>query len=242
MKHAIISDIHGNIEALEKVLERIENEKVDDIICLGDLVGYGPNPKECIERIQKVARIILAGNHDHAAVGLTDPNYFNFYAKIAVEWTAMTLSKSEKNFLSSVPLMANNGSATYVHATPREPAAWDYIMSLEDAQSNFEHFSNQVCFIGHSHVPVIIELNNGDSCRLLNSTAVTFKPDCRYIINLGSVGQPRDRDTRASFGVFDDEALLFELIRVEYPYITTQQKILKTGLPSFLAERLGKGI
>lgn len=242
MKHALISDIHSNLEALEKVLERIEKEKVDDIICLGDLVGYGPNPKECIERIQSVAQVVLAGNHDYAAVGLTDINYFNYYAKIAAEWTATILSEEEKSYLSSVPMTIENGPATFVHATPREPETWDYIMSLEDAVANFEHFKSQTCFIGHSHVPVIIEHNNKDACKLLDSTAVTFQPDCRYIINIGSVGQPRDRDTRASFGVFDDQILRFELIRVEYSYFETQRKILELGLPAFLAERLGKGM
>lgn len=241
MKYAIISDIHSNVEALDEVLKWIEKEKIKDIICLGDLVGYGPNPKECIERVHRVTEVVLAGNHDYAAVGLTDTNNFNVYAKTAAEWTATVLSKDESSLLSAAPLTSEKDPATFVHATPMEPDLWDYIMSLEDAMINFRHFDTQVCFVGHSHVPMIIEHNTKKSCRLLDSTALIFQPDCRYIINVGSVGQPRDRDTRASFGIFDDEKLKFELVRVEYPYTITQRKILEMGLPSFLAERLGKG-
>ena len=242
MRYAIISDIHANLEALEKVAESIEEKKIDHIICLGDLVGYGPNPKECIEYIHNLANIVLAGNHDYAAVGLTDTNYFNYYAKTAVEWTSTLLNPQEKLLLANAPLTHEKGPATFVHATPREPAAWDYIMSLEDALANFKHFESQVCFIGHSHVPVVLDLNGMKNCKLLKSTSVTLEPGHRYIINVGSVGQPRDRDIRASFGIFDDDMLHFELVRIEYPVKITQSKIIQLNLPLFLAERLGKGI
>jgi len=241
MKRAIISDIHSNIEALDKVLAWIEREKITDIICLGDLVGYGPDPQKCIERVHHVARVILAGNHDYAAVGMTDTSYFNLYARLAADWTGTVLSKDEKSRLSSAPLTEVNGAYMYVHATPCEPETWDYIMSTEDAELNFRYFDNQVCFIGHSHVPMIMESNSEGKCMPLDSTTVTLKPDSRYIINVGSVGQPRDHDTRACFGVFDDEEKKFEIIRIEYPFPITQRKIRKLRLPDYLADRLGRG-
>ena len=242
MKYAIISDIHSNLEALEKVVERIEQEDIDQVICLGDLVGYGPNPIECTELVHKISKVVLAGNHDHAAVGLADISYFNFYAKKAIEWTTTVLTEKVRKLLSTAQFEKIIEPATYVHSTPNKPVTWDYIVSLDDALQNFKHFENQVCFIGHSHVPLILELNSHEYCKLLRTSSLTLEPDKKYIINIGSVGQPRDRDNRACLGIFNDTTMQFDLIRVEYPYKTTQTKIRNLGFPAFLADRLEKGI
>src|SRR3990172_12337150 len=158
MKYAIISDIHGNLEALESVLDDIERRKVDSILCLGDIIGYGPNPNECVELIKSKAKIILAGNHDYAPLGKIDISYFNPWARSAIEWTRGELSEESVEFLLSLPLKAEIDGFTIVHATPYHPQEWNYIITIGDAIKNFPEFKNQICFIGHSHVPMIISL------------------------------------------------------------------------------------
>ena len=153
MKIALISDIHSNSEALAAVMEEIESLHVDTIYCLGDLVGYGPEPNECVGRIKDTASVIVAGNHDYAAVGLTPSDYFNKYARDAIEWTADTITREISDFLSGLDMIHRTDNALFVHATPQNPIEWDYIFSHNDAERNFRFFSEQVCFIGHSHIP-----------------------------------------------------------------------------------------
>ena len=241
MKYAIISDIHGNLEALESVLDDIERRKVDSILCLGDIIGYGPNPNECVELIKSKAKIILAGNHDYAPLGKIDISYFNPWARSAIEWTRGELSEESVEFLLSLPLKAEIDGFTIVHATPYHPQEWNYIITIGDAIKNFPEFKNQICFIGHSHVPMIISLSENDDCRVVKDNPLSAKENIRYIINVGSVGQPRDLNPHASFGLFDDEEMLYELCRVEYDLQKTQHKIRESELPEFLAERLEVG-
>lgn len=241
MKYAIISDIHGNLEALQSVLKEIEALQADSILCLGDIVGYGPNPNECVEIIKKKAEIVLAGNHDYAPLGRLDLSYFNPWARSAIEWTAEELTPDSVDFLLNLPLKEEVDGFTIVHATPYQPDEWNYIATIGDAVKNFAEFDNQICFIGHSHVPLVVTLNAEGEYLVLNENPLNIAPENRYIINVGSVGQPRDSNPLASFGIFDNATHTFELHRVEYNISETQEKIKATELPQFLAERLALG-
>ncbi len=241
MKYAIISDIHGNLEALESVLAEIDKMKVDSLLCLGDIVGYGPNPNECVEVIKKRADVTLAGNHDYAPLGKLDLSYFNPWARSAIEWTAAQLNQESIDFLLSLPLKKELDGFTIVHATPNNPAAWNYIITIGDAVKNFAEFSGQVCFIGHSHVPMIVVVNGQGDYRVIRDNPVHIEPEKRYIINVGSVGQPRDFIPKAAFAIYETESQIYEMFRVDYDIAETQSKIFQSGLPPFLAERLELG-
>lgn len=238
MKYAIISDIHGNLEALKSVLADIDKKKVKEIICLGDVVGYGPNPNECVELIRKKAKVTLAGNHDYAPLGKLDLSYFNPWARDAIDWTASELTQSSIDFLLGLPLKIELDGFTIVHATPENPDEWDYILTIGDAMKNFPEFANQVCFVGHSHVPLIVVMNESGKYWVENKNPLKFTKGERYIINVGSVGQPRDLDPKAAYALFDNTTKVYELLRVEYDVAKTQRKIRKAGLPEFLANRL----
>ncbi len=241
MRYAIISDIHGNLEALESVLTEIDNRKVDSLICLGDVVGYGPNPNECVEIIQEKAEIILAGNHDYAPLGKLDISYFNPWAKSAIEWTSEHLTQSSIDFLLNLPLKKELDGFTIVHATPNDPEDWNYIITIGDAVKNFPEFKGQICFVGHSHVPMIVTLNENEDYRVIRNNPVLIDPKLRFIINVGSVGQPRDFIPKAAYAIYDTEEQIYELFRVKYDIEVTQSKIIKQGLPRFLADRLEIG-
>jgi len=241
MKYAIISDIHGNLEALKSILEEIDRQKVDSILCLGDIVGYGPNPNECAEIIKERADVVLAGNHDYAPLGKIDISYFNPWARQAIEWTRENLAPETIEFLLELPLKSEQDGFTIVHATPYKPHEWNYIITIGDAIKNFPEFSSQVCFIGHSHVPMIVTLTERNDCVVEKDNPLMIKDNLRYIINVGSVGQPRDLNPLSAIGLYDTDTKTYELVRVEYDIAVTQKKILASNLPSFLAERLELG-
>lgn len=241
MRYGLISDIHGNLEALQAVYKEIDKLGVDEILCLGDVIGYGPDPEKCVELVRERASVILAGNHDHAPIGLVDVTYFNTYAKRAVEWTTAKISQETRDFLESCPLIHEYENFIIVHSTPANPSAWEYILSIDDAIENFPHFDKRCCFIGHSHVPVIISKSPQEQIQVQRLSNLTLQEDYKYIINIGSIGQPRDLDPRAAFAIFDDESFLYELHRVNYDIGKVQRKILERGLPPFLAERLALG-
>lgn len=240
MRYALFSDVHSNLEALNAVLEEIQREKPDKILCLGDLIGYGPNPNKCVQRVREVADLVLAGNHDYASLGKANIFNFNYYARMAIEWTIKELSEDSQKYLAALPLMEEIGDFTLVHATPKDPAEWDYIMNLDDALENFGYFKGQLCFVGHSHIPVII-VQTDDNCWATREMEIRIEEGKRYIINIGSVGQPRDLDPRACYGVFDSERKTFQLKRVPYDINLTQEKMRQVGLPEFLIDRLGYG-
>lgn len=241
MKYAIISDIHGNLEALDTVLAEIEKQKADSIICLGDIVGYGPNPNECVDKIKEVTEVSLAGNHDYAPLGKLDLSYFNPWARDAIRWTADELSESSIEFLLELPLKLEMNGFTIVHATPEQPAEWNYILTIGDAARNFSEFENQVCFVGHSHVPMVVSVDQEGEYLVQKENPLKIEEGLRYIINVGSVGQPRDLNPKASFAIYDHDEKTYQLLRVEYDISQTQSKIRKSGLPEFLAERLELG-
>jgi len=241
MKFAIISDIHGNLPALQAVLTRIQEESCDEIVCLGDLVGYGPFPNECVETIRNVTDKIIIGNHDHAAIGLTNTTYFNPYAKAAIVWTQSVLTEETRRFLMSLQMQISENGVLFVHATPCTPKEWDYILNTIDAAKNFRCFREQVCFVGHSHMPSGFILLPDKHVVNSEDNPIHFSDENRYIINVGSVGQPRDGDARAAFAIYDNEQKTVELVRVPYDIEKVQEAMLKCNLPIFLIERLRTG-
>jgi len=241
LRYAIISDIHSNLEALQAVLKKIEKEKIDTIVCLGDIVGYGPNPNECIELIRQNCEIILTGNHDFACIENSELFYFNQYAKTAIEWTLTVLSDDKLKYIANLPLDGRIEDYYLVHSNPYDPRSWDYILSIDEAIYNFSRFSEKVCFIGHSHSPIIYLENSQDDNLKYDyklNTKIQLNQNSRYIINVGSVGQPRDGNPDAAFGIIDTNNQSYELKRVSYDINATFQKMTSVGLPPFLAERL----
>lgn len=238
MRYAIISDIHSNLEALESVLKQIENERVDKIFCLGDIVGYGPNPDECVDLVRENCEIILTGNHDYACVEPSELIYFNRFAKQAITWTLNNLSKKNLTFLSHLSYKTQIDNIDLVHSNPDTPETWDYILSIDEAIFNFSKFDGQVCFIGHSHQPIIYVENSEHKYTGLEDREIELLPDCRYIINIGSVGQPRDKNPASAFGIIDTSTNKYELIRIGYNVEETHKKMIEAGLPEFLADRL----
>ncbi|MBN2413247.1 metallophosphoesterase family protein [candidate division KSB1 bacterium] len=241
MRYAIISDIHSNFIALEQVLERIHSEKCDQIICLGDIVGYGPFPNECIELVKMKSDIVIAGNHDHAAAGLLETDHFNIYAKKAIEWTITALTEENKKYLQTLPLYEYTNDAFFVHSTPMIPERWGYILTPHQAKLNFDYFDQQICFIGHSHLPVIFSYNSKREPEMIYDPELKFDNNMKYIINVGSVGQPRDHSSQAAFGIYDTEKKSYKILRVSYDVYTIQKAMMSLDFPEFLIERLKYG-
>jgi putative phosphoesterase len=222
----IISDIHANLEALEVVLRRLESEKVERVYCLGDVVGYGASPNECVEKVRSLCHATVIGNHDDALVGRTSARYFNSYARAALDWTVRVITGENLAFLKSLPLTQVEDGLLLVHATPKDPSAWNYILHPEDSVAHFEVLPPKtVAFIGHSHIPVRFDDGKG-----------------RSIVNVGSVGQPRDRDPRACCIVYDTVSGTLQWLREVYPIQEAARKIRAVNLPEFLAARLFIGM
>lgn len=246
MRCAVISDIHGNHEALTAVLADIKQKGIKDIFCLGDIVGYGAEPGKCLAEIGSLTDKIAAGNHDHGAVGLLDLSSFNLNARKAVEWTAGVLTLQEKETLSKLPLIiksnTESGDFLAVHSTPNKPEDWHYILSLDEAEYQFEKFRENICFVGHSHQPIFWESDANSRCNIISRAHVRLDKAKRYIINVGSTGQPRDGDPRSAYAIFDSSKKEVTIARVEYDVKAAQEKIIKAGLPVRLAERLSIGM
>jgi len=240
MKYGIISDIHGNQEALEVAVHHLEGMGVETFLCLGDVVGYGANPNACMNIVRELTDTIVAGNHDHAAVGLTDLEHFNQYAKAAAVWTADNLDEDHRTFIKALPLTLSVDHAIAVHSTPYEPQRWAYLMTHYQFVASFGHFTEKICFIGHSHQPILYE-KGAETIGPHAGTKIALAEEKRYIVNVGSVGQPRDNDARLCCCVYDSTAMTVELVRLEYNIDQAQEKIRKAGLPEFLARRLAYG-
>ena len=243
MRYAILADIHSNLAAFQAVLEDLKKRGgAEEIWCLGDVVGYGPDPHECIQLLRQHRHLCVAGNHDLAAIGNMDTSYFNPEAAAACHWTAERLTREDIAYLHSLPLTLCQGDFTLVHGSPREPA-WEYILSTESALDNFACFDTRFCFIGHSHAPLVFELDQDNLCQLhhLPGELPLKQGGNRLIINCGGVGQPRDGNPRASYAILDIEEGLLHHYRVEYDISLTQQKMMDTDLPLSLANRLSVG-
>ena len=244
MRTAFISDVHGNFDALEVVLADIATQNVDRIACLGDIVGYGPEPNECTARVKETCMASVAGNHDYAALGRMDTLGFNEYARAAADWTTSALNQQTKDYLSDLPLTHLLDGMRLVHASPKDPERWTYVLSYQEAKRQFTASTERLCFIGHSHLPVVIE-EYGEDINALSfpeDIPLRLHRDRRYLVNVGSVGQPRDRDPRCGYIWYDDELDAALLRRLEYSIETVQRKIMDAGLPPFLAQRLADGV
>jgi diadenosine tetraphosphatase ApaH/serine/threonine PP2A family protein phosphatase len=242
MKWAVLSDVHGNLEALRAVIADLHAEGAERIAFLGDAVGYGASPEECLHLLAELAEIIVAGNHDYGAVGLTDVSYFNPAAKAAILWTGRKLTAEGKAFLCRLPLVRQVGDITFVHATPHEPGEWNYIFTLPEAEEGFRVMSGELAFIGHSHAPVILAKRGNERVNACQKDEAVLGKGVCYIINIGSVGQPRDRDARAAYGLYEETSRKYLLKRVPYDVQKAQKKIIAAGLPPYLAHRLSRGI
>jgi diadenosine tetraphosphatase ApaH/serine/threonine PP2A family protein phosphatase len=242
MRYAILGDIHSNLTAFEAVLRDAgDRGGFDRIWCLGDVVGYGPDPHECIERLRQFEHVCVAGNHDWAAIGKMDTADFNPVAALAAHWTAQQLTTEDVDYLKKLPLSLCQENFTLAHGSPREPI-WEYLLSTEAAQNNFTCFETPYCLVGHSHVPLIFELaGNKAVYRMFPEGANLKLGKKRMIINPGGVGQPRDGDPRASYALYDTEAQTVHHYRVEYDIPATQKKMEKRGLPRPLIMRLSVG-
>jgi diadenosine tetraphosphatase ApaH/serine/threonine PP2A family protein phosphatase len=238
MKAAVISDIHSNLEALQAVLKDIKKRRIKRIFCLGDLVGYGANPNECIELCLKESDAIIAGNHDWATIDKTDVTNFNPVAAEAIRWTKKNVSAENNARLNKLALTQRSENILMVHSSPNKPEQWRYLFSLEDFQREFEHFGEQLCFIGHSHIPSAVFQDANGYTDFLRENPFPLIPKRRYIINVGSVGQPRDLDPRASYVIYDGNKNAVDFIRIEYNIPLAEHKIISAGLPEVLAERL----
>lgn len=249
MKYGVISDIHSNLEALESVIKVCKEEGVERYLCVGDIVGYAANPSECLKITLDLGGAIVAGNHDWGVSGKFSLEYFSPLAKEAVEWTMDRLSRQEIGFVGELPLAHREENFTLVHGTLYNPEDFYYLDDSSKALSTFAVLDSEICFVGHTHRPRIFIEESGHLVlgdlfsSWLNGIPLELRTvdSRRYIINIGSVGQPRDGDSRASFVIYDTEQKTVLLKRVPYDFKTTQDKILKAGLPKFLATRLSKG-
>lgn len=241
MKIIVYSDVHSNLEALLAVEEAIKKEGEVKKIFIGDVVGYGANPNECVEKVGEFSDYALAGNHDHAVLELTDISSFNPYAKAAIAWTKNAVTPSSRKYLENMKLKKLSDDSCFVHATPYQPEKWNYILTLQSARINFDYFDSPICFIGHSHVPIIIKQSSNGECSIHNGLNLKIEKDSKYIVNIGSVGQPRDGNPQASFAVYDPEEKTVQIKRVSYDIATAQQKIIDAGIPQYLADRLQYG-
>lgn len=243
MRYAILSDIHGNLEAFESVLDALSQERIDGYLSLGDVVGYGADPKECIKLLKSLnPSVLIAGNHEWGALGKTDISYFNEVAKEAVLWTKKSIDNDDLEFFKSFPLVYEDERMTLVHGTLNMPEEFYYIFDTEDAYVTISHMNNSLCFVGHTHIPgIFISDESKTKVDISEIMDVRVDNERRYIVNAGSIGQPRDGDPRASFAVYDDEEFTVEIKRAQYDIKKAQQKIIKAGLPPQLAQRLAEG-
>ena len=242
MRALIVSDIHSNIEALDAVISDAESRGGFDCIwCLGDMVGYGPDPSPTLRRLREFELVAVVGNHDYAAAGVIDASDFNGVAYAAIRWTADQLKEDEKLFLSGLPTVSLQAPFTLVHGSLRAPIE-EYLLHPSQAQATLQLLTTPYCLVGHSHQPFLCrEMAPVPMFLPLPEGRHTPLSEVRCIINPGSVGQPRDRDTRASYAVFNSELPAIEHYRVIYDFAATQDKMRRAGLPSYLAERLAHG-
>lgn len=243
MRALILSDIHSNLEAFLAVLEDARNRGgFDEVWGLGDTVGYGPDPGACIELLKQHDCVSVVGNHDLAAVGMLSTSDFNSNARIAAEWTATRLTAEHVHFLSALPQVVQREDFTLVHGSLRSPVL-EYLVSPDTAMATFQMLESRTCVVGHSHIPFICREREPISSfePFPEGEAVPLGKD-RMIVNPGGVGQPRDRDPRPSYAIYDGGEDTIERHRVSYDIQVTQGKMRTAGLPEALAQRLDFGL
>lgn len=244
MKYGILGDIHSNITALEAVLEQFRQQDVEHIISVGDVVGYGAAPNACIAKLRELGATVVMGNHDAACIDRLDMLYFNPYAQAAVNWTRTVLDQDEMEWLGSLPLVQHLEHCSVAHGTLFRPEQFDYIQQPGDADPSLDVMPLPVCFVGHTHFPVTMMRLRDDPTR----TAYTVEPEIdldesyRALVNVGSVGQPRDEDPRAAYAVFDSDLNRVWIKRVAYDIEVEAQRMRAAGLPQMLSDRLFLGV
>lgn len=246
MRIGILGDIHGNAEALRAVVAALRREGVDTWVQVGDIVGYGPEPSVCIDIVRELGCITCLGNHDAAVLGLLDTSYFNNFARAAIQWTAPRMRPSDLEFLRNLALVVKRPGFTVVHGSLHMPDQFGYVISQVEAIDSLAQQETRLCFVGHSHVPAVYLRRHADAgdiaVRPQSEVEVSYRGyDC-VLMNVGSVGQPRDEDPRAAYGLVDTEREIAWIKRVHYDIAGVQRKIREAGLPEVLANRLALGV
>jgi putative phosphoesterase len=243
MRIAIISDVHSNIQALTEVVKVIERARVDRVVCLGDVVGYGASPNDCCDAVKKLAEVTLLGNHDAAVAGRMDYSFYYDAARHALDWSASVLSSENMSWLRSLPFSYRIGEVGFCHGSPLEPRAYEYIFALEQARELLPHVKQlpEVTFIGHSHLCKAFAIGNEEVNDVV-AQKFGIRRGYKYMISVGSVGQPRDYDNRACFVIHDTDARTVEYHRVEYDIEASAQKIFDADLALNFGKRLFLGV
>lgn len=244
MRYGVLGDIHSNLTALTAVLQSLEKDGIDRLISVGDVVGYGAAPQECIDLVREAGAVVVMGNHDAACIGRLDTVYFNAYARDAVFWTQKALRPQDKTWLDSLPLTQHLEHCSVAHGTLHRPELFDYIQSPQDADPSLDVMPLPVCFVGHTHVPVTLMRLRDDPHRTAYTTdqIVDVEDAHRALVNVGSVGQPRDEDPRTGYALYDSETGRVEIRRLEYDIDCEAARIRAAGLPEMLADRLYLGV
>jgi diadenosine tetraphosphatase ApaH/serine/threonine PP2A family protein phosphatase len=247
MRIGILGDVHSNLEALTAAVACLRTERIDHWVQVGDIVGYGADPIACIELVRSLGCTVCLGNHDAAVVGYMPTDYFNQYARAAIEWTRATLRPEDLDYIRGLPLKVEHSEYTVVHGSLHLPAQFGYVFSPVEAAESLAEQRTKVAFVGHSHVPACYLQRRGGTVHDLD---VVFESEfetsvegyARVLLNVGSVGQPRDEDARAAYAIYDTATGSLRIARVDYDIPGAQRKIREAGLPSVLADRLALGV
>lgn len=239
MKYAILGDIHSNLEALRAVLEDAEAQQVTRYACTGDMVGYNADPKACLQILRNLDVVAVQGNHDHYAASTESMELFTPMARKSIHWTRKQLSPFERRYLRQLPMIADVENFTLVHSSLHNPERWNYIFKRRAAEASFRNQFSPVCFFGHTHVPLAF-VKQATTEKGFYKT-LHIRPKTRYLVNVGSVGQPRDRNPLAAYAIYDLDEQTITMRRVEYEIEATQKKVRAAGLPFRNALRLESG-
>jgi diadenosine tetraphosphatase ApaH/serine/threonine PP2A family protein phosphatase len=239
LRYGIFGDVHGNFDALEAVIAYLDRQGCDVLLCTGDVVGYGAEPSRCLEAIRRRCVVCLAGNHDHAACGKLDTEYFNIFARQVANWTRDHLSEEERQWMAGLPFVCHFEEFTIAHGSAHSPEVFNYITTVFDAELSFECLDKPLLFYGHTHIP--LAFFNTVPMTYSMEEEVKVSPEGKTLINVGSVGQPRDENPRASCALYDHAQQTVSLHRVPYDVRSAAHKIIAAGLPEALALRLELG-
>lgn len=238
MRYGIFADVHSNLEALEAVIDAYKKEAIDKYLCAGDVVGYAADPRECVEQVKALATVAVAGNHDWASVNLFATDYFNLFARQAISWTAHNLDEQSRYFLERLGLVYKNEDLTMVHGTLDNPQDFNYLTGDDIVAGSFALLRTQACFVGHTHVAEIFIQDKDNRIYHQGGNNIDIKEENKYIINVGSVGQPRDGSPQAAYCIYDTAARTVQIKRINYDIQAARKKIIARGLPGFLGDRL----
>jgi len=243
MRIGIISDIHGNFEALSNVISYLQSEKLDQMICLGDVVGYGASPNECCELVRKNCAVTLLGNHDAAVIGAMEPSFYYEAARETIYWTRKAINKENYEWLFSLPYTHSSGDLGFFHSAPVLPSGFFYCVQSTEAEAHLNSFKKlkPINFIGHSHLTTVFALSQ-KKVKESKPDSVTIKNGVKFIVNVGSVGQPRDKNPESCFGIYDTDEAKFSIVRLEYDIESAARKVIEAGLDERFAKRLFLGV